>query len=86
MRRVRPYADALEAQQIPIEVTGAGAFGESKEVREIALVLTALLDSDYNSLCFRATQVFFPRTGAWESLNKALKGDYDEGVWGHLRY
>jgi len=43
-----------------------------------------MLDSDYNSLCFRATQVFFPRTGAWESLKKALKADYDETVWDHL--
>ncbi|MEX2271476.1 MAG: site-specific DNA-methyltransferase [Vicinamibacterales bacterium] len=43
-----------------------------------------LLDADYNNLCFRATQVFFPRTGAWESLKKALKADYDETVWDHL--
>ena len=27
------YADALEALQIPVEVSGAGAFGESREVR-----------------------------------------------------
>ena len=43
-----------------------------------------MLDADYNTLCFRATQVFFPRTGAWESLKKALKADYDETVWDHL--
>jgi adenine-specific DNA-methyltransferase len=43
-----------------------------------------MLDTDYNELCFRATQVFFPRTGAWESLKKALKADYDETVWDHL--
>jgi adenine-specific DNA-methyltransferase len=43
-----------------------------------------MLDTDYNGLCFRATQVFFPRTGAWESLKKALKADYDESVWDHL--
>lgn len=43
-----------------------------------------MLDSDYNNLCFRATQVFFPRTGAWESLKKALKADYDDSVWDHL--
>lgn len=29
-------------------------------------------------------QAFFPRTGAWESLRKALKGDYEESVWEHL--
>lgn len=43
-----------------------------------------LLDADYNGLCFHASQVFFPRTGAWENLKKALKGDYEETVWDHL--
>ena len=43
-----------------------------------------MLDGDYNGLCFRATQVFFPRTGAWGDLRKALKGDYDDSVWNHL--
>jgi adenine-specific DNA-methyltransferase len=43
-----------------------------------------MLDADYNGLCFRASQVFFPRTGAWDSLKKALKADYDESVWDHL--
>ena len=43
-----------------------------------------LLDADYNGLCFHASQVFFPRTGAWENLKKALRGDYDETVWDHL--
>jgi len=43
-----------------------------------------MLDADYNGLCFRASQVFFPRTAAWDSLKKALKGDYEESVWDHL--
>ena len=43
-----------------------------------------LLDVDYNGLCFHASQVFFPRTGAWDNLKKALKGDYEETVWDHL--
>jgi adenine-specific DNA-methyltransferase len=42
------------------------------------------LDTDYNGLVFHVTQAFFPRTGAWENLKKALKGDYDETVWDHL--
>ena len=42
------------------------------------------LDSDYNNLCFHASQAFFPRTGAWEALRKALRGDYDDSVWDHL--
>ena len=43
-----------------------------------------LLDADYNNLCFRASQVFFPRTSAWDALKKALKADYHESVWDHL--
>jgi len=42
------------------------------------------LDTDYNGLCFHVCQAFFPRTGAWESIKKALKGTYDESVWDHL--
>lgn len=43
-----------------------------------------MLDGDYNGLCFRASQVFFPRTAAWSDLKKSLKGDYDDTVWDHL--
>jgi adenine-specific DNA-methyltransferase len=42
------------------------------------------LDGDYNDLCFHVSQAFFPRTGAWNDLRKALRGDYDESVWDHL--
>jgi len=42
------------------------------------------LDIDYNDLCFHVSQAFFPRTGAWESLKKALRGEYEESVWDHL--
>jgi len=43
-----------------------------------------LLDADYNDLCFHVSQAFFPRTGAWENLKRALRGEYDESVWAHL--
>src|SRR5438034_10976438 len=42
------------------------------------------LDMDCNGLCFHVSQAFFPKTGAWENLKKALKGDYEETVWDHL--
>jgi adenine-specific DNA-methyltransferase len=42
------------------------------------------LDTNYNGLCFHVNQAFFPRTGAWDSLKKALKGTYDDEVWEHL--
>lgn len=43
-----------------------------------------MLDTDYNGLCFRARQVFFPRTAAWDDLRKSLKADFAETVWEHL--
>jgi adenine-specific DNA-methyltransferase len=43
------------------------------------------LDGDYNdSAHFKVSQAFFPRTGAWNDLRKALKADYDDSVWDHL--
>ena len=43
-----------------------------------------MLDADYNGLVFHGSQVFFPRTSAWESLKKALKATHEESVWDHL--
>lgn len=43
-----------------------------------------LLDTDYNELCFHVSQAFFPRTGAWDSLKRALKGEFEDSVWEHL--
>jgi adenine-specific DNA-methyltransferase len=42
------------------------------------------LDTDYNSLSFHVNQAFFPRTSAWDSIKKALKGTYEDSVWEHL--
>lgn len=43
-----------------------------------------LLDTDYDDLVFHVGQAFFPRTGAWENLKRALKGNYEDSVWEHL--
>jgi adenine-specific DNA-methyltransferase len=43
-----------------------------------------MLDTDYNGLVFHGLQVFFPRTGAWEVLKKALRASHVESVWDHL--
>lgn len=43
-----------------------------------------LLDTDYNGMVFRVRQAFFPRTGAWESLKKSLKAEFEDTVWDHL--
>ena len=44
-----------------------------------------MLDTDYDGQCFRAGQVFFPRTAAWDKIRKAIKADFDDAVWEHLR-
>jgi adenine-specific DNA-methyltransferase len=43
-----------------------------------------LLDTAWNGLSFHVSQAFFPRTGAWENLKKALKTEFEESVWDHL--
>jgi adenine-specific DNA-methyltransferase len=43
-----------------------------------------LLDTDYNGMVFRVRQAFFPRTGAWESLKKLLKAEFEDTIWDHL--
>ena len=43
-----------------------------------------LLDTDYNGLCFHVCQAFFPKTGAWGNLKKALQSTHEDSVWGHL--
>ena len=42
------------------------------------------LDTDYDGLCFRVHQAFFPRTSAWDNLKRALKGNFHDDVWAHL--
>ena len=42
------------------------------------------LDTDYNGMVFRVRQAFFPRTGAWENLKRALKYQFEDSVWEHL--
>lgn len=43
-----------------------------------------MLDTNYNGMVFCASQVFFPKTGAWDNLQKSLKGDFNDSVWEHL--
>jgi ATP-dependent helicase/nuclease subunit A len=42
--RISPYAHALETLNIPVEVSGAGAFGESAAVETLTVLLRALSD------------------------------------------
>jgi adenine-specific DNA-methyltransferase len=43
-----------------------------------------MLDTDYDGLSFHATQVFFPKTSAWDNLQRSLKATFEDSVWAHL--
>ena len=43
-----------------------------------------MLDTDYDGMSFYATQVFFPKTSAWDNLQRSLKATFDDSVWAHL--
>ena len=56
---------------------------ETEEIRAENLPCW-MLDTDYNGMAFYASQVFFPKTSAWEDLKKSLKGRFEDSVWSHL--
>lgn len=43
-----------------------------------------MLDTDYDGMCFYATQVFFPKTAAWDNLRKSLRAEFEPSMWEHL--
>ena len=74
-------------KQYEVELLGLDVFDPVEMVNHKSKgddVPAWFLDTDYNDLCFHVSQAFFPRTGAWESLKKALRGEYEESVWEHL--
>ena len=44
-----------------------------------------MLDTGWNGMAFKADQVFFPRTAAWDNLRRALGATHDDSLWAHLR-
>jgi adenine-specific DNA-methyltransferase len=86
IRRVK-VLDKGEPKKYEVELLGIDVFDPTTmEVlnRRGDEVPAWFLDTDYNGLCFHVSQAFFPKTGAWENLKVALRGDYEETVWDHL--
>jgi len=84
---VRKVKKANGTQLFEVELLGLDVFDPvNMEVqhRSATDVPAWFLDANYNGLCFHVSQAFFPRTSAWDSLRKALKGEYEESVWEHL--
>jgi adenine-specific DNA-methyltransferase len=70
-----------------VELLGLDIFNPAtmeQEAIEAQNMPAWMLDTDYDGLCFYATQVFFPRTAAWDNLQKSLKAEFDPSVWSHL--
>jgi adenine-specific DNA-methyltransferase len=67
-----------EAQSYEVELPGLDVFDPATmevQHRKGDDVPAWFVDTDYNGMCFHVSQAFFPRTGAWESLKRALKGN-----------
>jgi len=86
VRKVEPE-DKGDPQRYEVELLGLDTFDPATfeaEHRKGNDVPAWLLDTAWNGLSFHVSQAFFPRTGAWDSLKKALKTDFKESVWDHL--
>ena len=86
VRRLEPEEKG-GPQRYEVELRGLDTFDPTTfEVRHRSGydVPAWFLDTDWNDLSFHVSQAFFPRTGAWDSLKKALEGEFDDTVWDHL--
>jgi adenine-specific DNA-methyltransferase len=86
IRKVAPE-DKGGPQRYEVELRGLDTFDPTTfeaTHRDGSDVPAWLLDTAWNGLSFHVSQAFFPRTGAWEGLKKALKTDFEESVWDHL--
>jgi len=86
LRRVAPISGGTTSR-FEVELKGLDVFDPvtmENESEPGSNVPAWFLDSDYNGLCFRASQVFFPRTAAWDALRRSLKGQFEDSVWEHL--
>lgn len=83
-----PKKNGAGEQLYQVEVKGLDIFDPSslkQESVEGENLPCWMLDTDYDpSGSFYATQVFFPKTSAWDNLQKSLKASFDESVWSHL--
>lgn len=86
LEKVKP-AKSGDAQRYRVELLGLDVFDPATmelEHRRGDDLPAWLLDTNYNGLVFHGSQVFFPRTGAWNALKKALRATHEESVWDHL--
>lgn len=81
--RIRPAAEGRRQ----VELLGLDVFDPvamEADHRDGCDVPAWFLDTDYNGLCFHICQAFFPRTSAWESFKRSLRGEFEGSLWAHL--
>lgn len=88
VKKVMPKKDEVHEEPLfQVELLGLDTFDpvtmENQHIKS-AEVPCWLLDTDYNGLVFRVRQAFFPKTGAWENLKRALRAEFADTVWDHL--
>jgi len=86
LSKVKPK-DKSDPERWQVQLTGLDTFDPvTMETRATAGndVPAWFLDHDYNGRVFRVCQAFFPRTGAWDAMKRALRADFDESLFDHL--
>ncbi len=86
IRKVEPEEPGGE-QRYEVELLGLDTFDPTTfeaAHRSGTDVPAWFLDTAWNGLSFHVSQAFFPRTGAWDNLKKALRGELEDTVWDHL--
>lgn len=76
-----------EGDQFTVEIRGVDSFDASTgkvTSRDRDEIAAWFLDADYDGLVFRLSQAFFPRSSAWEPLQRALKGSIDPALLDQL--
>jgi ATP-dependent helicase/nuclease subunit A len=71
-RRLQIYAEALESELIPYEITGGRGFGDSKELRSLVAYLRAVIDPD-------------DEPSLLAHLRGMLAGVSDDALWRHRK-
>jgi adenine-specific DNA-methyltransferase len=73
--------------EVRVEVLGVDTFDASTgEVRSAGQkdIAAWFLDQDYDGIVFHVNQAFFPKSGSWEALQRALKGTIDPDLMEQL--
>jgi len=82
-----PESEVRDGKRFHVTLLGVDVFDPAEmksDHRTGTDVPCWMLDTDHDAMVFRASQVFFPRTEAWNSLARSLGAEYDPAVWAHL--